>query len=77
MALVKYQFRPGINKELTSYANEGGWTDSDKIRFRFGKPEKIGGWDQLGEDKLTGAARALHDRGEGLQVHQDHREQDL
>ena len=44
MALVKYQFRPGINKELTSYANEGGWTDSDKIRFRFGKPEKIGGW---------------------------------
>ena len=44
MALVKYQFRPGINKELTSYANEGGWRDSDKIRFRFGKPEKIGGW---------------------------------
>ena len=40
MALVKYQFRPGINKV---YANEGGWRDSD-TRFRFGKPEKIGGW---------------------------------
>lgn len=53
MALVKYQFRPGINKELTSYANEGGWTDSDKIRFRFGKPEKIGGWSKNSTDRKS------------------------
>ena len=44
MPLTKLQFKPGINKENTSYSNEGGWRDSDKIRFRFGVPEKIGGW---------------------------------
>lgn len=42
--LQKIQFRAGINKEGTSYANEGGWYDSDKVRFRSGYPEKIGGW---------------------------------
>ena len=60
MALVKYQFRPGINKELTSYANEGGWRDSDKIRFRFGKPEKIGGWSKNSTNSFLGTCRALH-----------------
>ena len=60
MALVKYQFRPGINKELTSYANEGGWLDSDKIRFRFGKPEKIGGWSKNSTNSFLGTCRALH-----------------
>ena len=60
MALVKYQFSPGINKELTSYANEGGWTDSDKIRFRFGKPEKIGGWSKNSTNSFLGTCRALH-----------------
>lgn len=44
MALSKLQFRPGINKEATTYANEGGWYDSEKVRFRSGFPEKIGGW---------------------------------
>ncbi len=44
MPLQKLQFRPGINKDVTSYSNEGGWVDGDKIRFRLGFPEKIGGW---------------------------------
>ena len=43
MPLTKLQFRPGINKEISEYSNEGGWIDGDKIRFRFGYPEKIGG----------------------------------
>jgi hypothetical protein len=44
MPLQKLQFRPGVNRESTTLANEGGWFDSDKIRFRSGQPEKIGGW---------------------------------
>lgn len=44
MPLQKLQFRPGVNKESTTLANEGGWYYSDKIRFRSGFPEKIGGW---------------------------------
>jgi hypothetical protein len=44
MPLQKLQFRPGINREGTTLANEGGWFESDKIRFRSGYPEKIGGW---------------------------------
>ena len=46
MPLQKIQFRPGINREGTNYSNEGGWYDCDKIRFRSGYPEKIGGWNQ-------------------------------
>lgn len=60
MALVKYKFRPGINKELTSYANEGGWLDSDKIRFRFGNPEKIGGWSKNSPTSFLGTCREIH-----------------
>ena len=41
MPLTKLQFRPGINQEVTSYSNEGGWRDCDKIRFRMGYPEKL------------------------------------
>ena len=44
MPLSKLQFRPGINKESTTYANEGGFYACDKIRFRSGYPEKLGGW---------------------------------
>jgi len=47
MPLQKLLFKPGINRESTSYANEGGWFESDKIRFRSGQPEKIGGWTNL------------------------------
>ena len=47
MPLSKLQFKPGINRENTNYAGEGGWYDGDKIRFRSGFPEKIGGWQNL------------------------------
>ena len=60
MPLSKLQFRPGINKETTSYSNEGGWFECDKVRFRSGFPEKIGGWAQLGADSLVGVARDQH-----------------
>ena len=60
MALTKLQFKPGINKELTSYSNEGGWNDCDKVRFRSGYPEKIGGWTKIGNNSFLGACRALH-----------------
>lgn len=60
MPLAKLTFRPGINRETTSYANEGGWRDGDKIRFRFGFPEKIGGWQKLSGRSFLGTARALH-----------------
>jgi hypothetical protein len=48
MPLTKLQFKPGINREITKYSNEGGWVDCDKIRFRFGYPEKFGGWEKVG-----------------------------
>jgi len=60
MALVKLDFLPGVNKENTPYSNEGGWVNSDKIRFRSGKPEKIGGWEKYRANQLQGVARALH-----------------
>tara|TARA_B100001057_G_scaffold212692_1_gene213000 strand:- start:4268 stop:6157 length:1890 start_codon:yes stop_codon:yes gene_type:complete len=60
MPLQKLQFRPGINKDVTSYSNEGGWVDGDKIRFRLGFPEKIGGWLKYSVNTFQGVARALH-----------------
>jgi len=60
MPLTKLQFRPGVNQEITSYSNEGGWRDCDKIRFRFGYPEKIGGWEKYTSSTYLGSARALH-----------------
>ena len=60
MPLTKLQFRPGINRETTSYANEGGWFDSEKIRFRFGVAEKIGGWVKNTASSFLGTCRALH-----------------
>ena len=59
MPLQKLQFRPGLNREGTDYANEGGWYDGDKIRFRSGFPEKIGGWTRLSNDQYLGIARSL------------------
>jgi len=58
--LQKVNFLPGFNKQVTPTGAEGQWTGGDFVRFRYGTPEKIGGWDQLGEHKLTGAGRALH-----------------
>ena len=60
MPLTKLQFRPGINREITSYSNEGGWFDMDKVRFRFGFAEKIGGWVKSSSTFFLGTCRALH-----------------
>jgi hypothetical protein len=60
MPLTKLQFRPGVNRETTSYSNEGGWFDVDKVRFRFGYPEKIGGWTKFTGASFLGSCRAMH-----------------
>ena len=60
MPLTKLQFKPGVNRETTSYTNEGGWFDVDKVRFRFGFPEKIGGWSKYANVNFLGTCRALH-----------------
>ncbi len=61
MPLTKLQFRPGINREGTNYSNEGGWYDGDKIRFRSGFVERIGGWAKVGQNAFDGTCRKLHD----------------
>ena len=58
--LQKLGFLPGVNKQVTSTGAESQWTGGENVRFRYGTPEKIGGWNQLGESKLTGVARGLH-----------------
>jgi len=58
--LQKINFLPGFNKQLTETQAEGQWVDGDNVRFRYNTPEKIGGWAQLGENDITGAARAMH-----------------
>ena len=60
MPITSLNFRPGINKETTSYSNKGGWNDCDKVRFRFGYPEKIGGWEKYSSSTFLGTARSLH-----------------
>ena len=60
MPLTKLQFKPGINREVTSYSNEGGWFNMDKVRFRFGYAEKIGGWTRNAGVAFLGTCRALH-----------------
>jgi hypothetical protein len=59
MPLQKLQFRPGVNREGTTLSNEGGWFDCDKIRFRSGYPEKIGGWRLVTPAIYLGTARSL------------------
>ena len=59
MPLQKLQFRPGLNREGTDYSNEGGWYDGDKVRFRSGFPEKIGGWQQITNSQYSGVCRSL------------------
>jgi len=58
--LQKLGFAPGFNKQVTETGAEGQWFDGDNVRFRYGTPEKIGGWSQLGSSKLTGATRQIH-----------------
>ena len=59
MALTKLVFRPGINRETTAYANEGGWWDGNLVRFRAGKPESIGGWTRYTKTAMLGTGRSL------------------
>ena len=59
MPLQKLTLRPGLNREGTNFSNEGGWYDGDKIRFRSGQVEKIGGWAQLSPTQFLGIARSL------------------
>ena len=59
MPLQKILFKPGVNKENTRYTTEGGWYDCDKIRFRQGNPEIIGGWQRISSDTYNGTCRSL------------------
>jgi hypothetical protein len=59
MPLSKILFKPGVNRENTRYTTEGGWYECDKIRFRQGTPEKIGGWVQYSSNTFTGVCRSL------------------
>jgi hypothetical protein len=59
MPLKKLLFKPGVNRENTRYTTEGGWYDCDKIRFRQGTPEKIGGWQQISAATYQGVCRSL------------------
>ena len=60
MPLKSLKFRPGINREITSYSNEGGYFDCEKVRFYTQFPEKIGGWVKYSSNTYLGSARALH-----------------
>jgi hypothetical protein len=59
MPLSKLQFKPGINREGTNYSNEGGWFDGDKIRFKSGYVERIGGWDRVATTTFEGSCRNM------------------
>ena len=60
MPLARIIFKPGVNRETTSYGAENGWYDSDLIRFRKGRPEKMGGWSRLSSTSFQGTGRSLH-----------------
>jgi hypothetical protein len=60
MPLQKLVFRPGVNKENTNYSGEGGWYECDKVRFRSGFPEKIGGWTRYSNSQFLGVCRSLN-----------------
>ncbi len=59
MTLKKIVFKPGVNRERTRYTNEGSWFDCDKVRFRQGFPEKIGGWTRVSDNTFIGKARSI------------------
>ena len=59
MAFIKLQFKPGVNRDQTDYSNEGGWYECDKIRFRSGYPEKIGGWVKSTPTAFDGVCRQM------------------
>jgi len=59
MAFIKLQFKPGVNRDQTDYSNEGGWYECDKIRFRSGYPEKLGGWVKATPTPFVGVCRQM------------------
>lgn len=59
MAFIKLQFKPGVNRDQTDYSNEGGWYECDKIRFRSGYPEKLGGWVKATPNTFDGVCRQM------------------
>ena len=59
MPLQKLQFKPGVNRDQTNYSNEGGWNSCDKVRFRSGFPQKIGGWLRTGSYTIVGVCRSM------------------
>ena len=59
MPFIKLQFRPGVNRDQTDYSNEGGWYECDKIRFRSGYPEKLGGWVKTTPNTFDGVCRQM------------------
>jgi hypothetical protein len=59
MAFIKLQFKPGVNRDQTDYSNEGGWYECDKIRFRSGYPEKVGGWVKSTPTAFDGVCRQM------------------
>lgn len=61
MPLQRITFKPGIVREITQYSNSGGWWDADKVRFRSGFPEVLGGWQQIESTAVLGVCRSLHE----------------
>ncbi len=59
MTIQKIVIKPGVNRENTRYTSEGGWWESDKVRFRQGNPEKIGGWQAISSNTFLGVCRSL------------------
>ena len=60
MTLTKIELKPGIQKQTSDLGASGGYTDCDNIRFRYGLPEKIGGWEKTQNNTLIGVARDAH-----------------
>ena len=60
MALTQIKFAPGVDKQDTSVGAVGRWTDSDNVRWRYGLPEKVGGWSSLVANTIVGVARKTH-----------------
>jgi len=69
MPLLKYQFKAGVVREGTAYTAEGGWYNSDKVRFRSGHPEKIGGWQKYSSNTFLGSARSLYNYASASGTH--------
>ena len=59
MPVQKIQFKPGVNRETTRYNAEGTWYETDKVRFRFGAPQKIGGWERISANTYLGVCRSM------------------